>query len=95
MTLSPHSGKQVTCLVLPLSFCRRKKRSSSSSLPHAHVAPPDVVPLLPAFGERGGGAGLYPRQPEAVDVSEVVAGTSRPLTLNEGLRPEVCQTAAR
>ena len=65
-----------------------------SSLLHADVAPPDVIPLLLVVGQRdggvvGGGAG----QPEAVDAGEVVAGSPRPLTLDEGLRLEVCQTA--
>lgn len=76
----------------------------SSSLPHADAAPPDALPLPPALGQRGGGGavmvrggggGLHSGQPEAVDVREVVAGPSGPLTLHEGLSPEVWQTAAR
>lgn len=74
--------------------------SSSSSLSHAHVALPDVVPLLPGFSQGEGGAvaigyeGLHPSQPEAVDVGEVVTGAPRTLTLHKGLRSKVCQTAA-
>lgn len=70
------------------------------SFPHAHVAPANVVPLLPGLRQRGGGAvdggllGLHPGQPEAVDVGEVVAGPSRALTLHKGLRSEGRQTAA-
>lgn len=80
--------------------CRRswRRRCSSSSLPHADVAPPDVLLLLPALGQRGGGAvgagRLHSGQPETVDVGEVVAGSSRPLALHEGLGPEVFKTAA-
>lgn len=75
--------------------------SLSSSLSHAHVALADVGPLLPGFRQRegravfGGGLRLHPGQPEAVDVGEVVAGSSWPLTLHKGLRSEVCQTAPR
>lgn len=89
VTLSPHGQ---TFLVLSISVC-------PSSLPHADVAPPDALPLLPALGQRGGGAvgvrggRLHAGQPEAVDVGEVVAGSSGPLTLHEGLGPEVRQTA--
>lgn len=74
--------------------CRRRRRRKwcSSSLLHADVAPPDVLPLLLAPGQRGGGV-VGGGQPEAVDVGEVVAGSSGPLTLHEGLGPEVCQTA--
>lgn len=78
---------------------RRRRKWRSPSLPHANVAPPDVLPLLPTLGQRGGGAVgggggcLHSGQPETVDVGEVVAGSSRPLTLHEGLGPEVCQTA--
>lgn len=77
-----------------------RRRCFSSSLPHAHVAPPDVVSLLPGLRQRGGGAvggrvvRVHPRQPEAVDVGEVVAGSSWSLTLDKGLSPEVRQTAA-
>lgn len=87
--------------VRPLRLCRRGSCCCSSSLPHADVAPPDSVPLLPALGQceggavEGGGVWLYPGKPETVDVGKVVAGSSRPLTLNKGLSPEVCQTAAR
>lgn len=74
-----------------------KHLSNSLVLPHADVAPPDVPPLLPALGQCGGGivvgACFHSGQPETVDVGEVVAGSSRPLTLHEGLGPEVCQTA--
>lgn len=75
-------------------------RFSSSSLSHAHVALADAVPLLPSFSQSegravaGGHLRLHPGQPEAVDVGEVVAGSSWPLTLHKGLRSEVCQTAA-
>lgn len=71
---------------------RRRRTWCSSSLPHADIAPPNVLPLLPAPSQRGGevvGGG----QPEAIDVGEVVAGSSGPLTLHEGLGPIVCQTA--
>lgn len=74
--------------------------SSSWSFSHAHVALADVVPLLPGFSQREGRAvaaahlRLHPGQPEAVDVGEVVAGSSWPLTLHKGLRSKVCQTAA-
>lgn len=73
---------------------------SSSSFSHAHVALANVVPLLPGLSQRGGravaggGLRLHPGQPEAVDVGEVVAGSSWPLTLHKGLRSKVCQTAA-
>lgn len=73
---------------------------SSSLLPHAHVAPANVVSLLPRLCQRGGGAVggdsvlVHPGQPEAVDVGKVVAGPSRPLALDKRLSPEVAQTAA-
>lgn len=97
---SPHSDKQTSHPVQPLGLCGRGRCCSSSSLPHADVAPPNSVPLLPALGQcegravKGGGVWLYPGKPETVDVGKVVAGSSRPLTLNKGLSPEVCQTAA-
>lgn len=74
--------------------CRRRRRRRkwcSSSLLHADVAPPDVLLLL-VPGQRGGGV-VGSGQPEAVDVGEIVAGSSGPLTLHKGLGPEVCQTA--
>lgn len=96
MTVSPQRDKQTT--VHPLRLCRRR-RWGVSSLPHADVALPDVLPLLPALGQRaggavrGGGGRLHSGQPETVDVGEVVAGSSGPLTLHEGQGPEVCQAA--
>lgn len=69
---------------------------SSRSLSHAHVALPNVVPLLPGFSQSGGRAvgvsymELHPGQPEAVDVGKVVARASWPLTLHKGLRSEGC-----
>lgn len=74
--------------------------SCSSSRSHAHVALPNVVPLLPGVRQGEGGAvapgrvGLHPGQPEAVDVGEVVAGASWALTLHKGLRSKVCQAAS-
>lgn len=80
----------------------RKMLSSffSLSFSHAHIALANVVPLLPGFSQgegravAGGHLRLHPGQPEAVDVGEVVAGSSWALTLHKGLRSEVCQTAA-
>lgn len=77
-------------------LCRKWR---SFSLPHADLASGDVIPLLPVLRQSGGGAvgggggHLHPGQPETVDVGEVVAGSSRPLTLHEGLGPKVHQTA--
>lgn len=69
---------------------------SSVSLSHAHVALPNVVPLLPGVGQSEGSTvvvgymELHPGQPEAVDVGKVVASASWPLTLHKGLRSKVC-----
>lgn len=93
--LAPHATTpQISSLFFKPSFF------SSLSLSHAHVALGNVVPLLPGFSQResravaGSRLRLHPGQPEAVDVGEVVAGSSWALTLHKGLRPEVCQTAA-
>lgn len=92
--LAPHTTPQISSLSFKPSFF------SSLSLSHAHVALANVVPLLPGFSQREGRAvagsrlRLHPGQPEAVDVGEVVAGSSWALTLHKGLRTEVCQTAA-
>lgn len=98
-TVSPHREKSAEFRpVRPLGLCRSRRRCSS--LPHADVTPPDVLPLLLALCQRAGrrvggrGRAVHSGQPEAVDVGKVVAGSSRPLALHEGLGPEVYQAAS-
>lgn len=74
-------------------------RADGSQILHAHLAAADVGADEAGLERVSGWCALEALlrdcgQPEAVLVSEVVAGTTAPVTLDKWRRPEVLQTAA-